>query len=81
VLSSAVPIEPPTCWLVLTIAEATPASLRSTPSVAVLIAGAKIEAEADAHDEQAGQDVRGVGRVDAELGEAGHAAPRERMPA
>jgi hypothetical protein len=41
VLSTAVPIEPPTCWLVLTIADATPASEGSTPSVAVLIAGAK----------------------------------------
>ena len=34
--SSAVPIEPPICWLVLTAAEATPASPRSTPSVALL---------------------------------------------
>ena len=42
VLSSAVPIEPPICWPVLTIAEATPASRGSTPSVAVLIAGAMI---------------------------------------
>ena len=53
VLSSAVPIEPPICWLVLTIAEATPASRRSTPSVAVLIAGRHDQAEAEAHDQQA----------------------------
>ena len=37
VLSSAVPIDPPTCWLVFTIAEATPAKCPSTPSVAVWI--------------------------------------------
>jgi hypothetical protein len=35
VLSRAVPIDPPICWAVLTVAEATPASLRSTPRVAV----------------------------------------------
>ena len=34
------PTEPPTCWLVLTIAEATPASPGPTPRVAVAIAGA-----------------------------------------
>src|SRR3954465_5156515 len=39
VLSSAVPTEPPTCCIVLTVAEATPASVPSTPSVAVFIAG------------------------------------------
>jgi hypothetical protein len=43
VLSSAVPTEPPTCCEVLTIAEATPASEPSTPSVAVLNAGAKMQ--------------------------------------
>jgi hypothetical protein len=31
VVSSAVPIEAPTCWAVLTVAEATPASRWSTP--------------------------------------------------
>ncbi len=35
--SSAVPTEPPTCCIVFTVAEATPASCGSTPSVAVLI--------------------------------------------
>ena len=40
--SSAVPIEPPICWAVFTIAEATPASWASTPEVAAFIAGAKI---------------------------------------
>ena len=34
VLSRAVPMAPPTCWLVDTIAEAAPASLWSTPRVA-----------------------------------------------
>ena len=43
VLSSAVPIDPPTCWLVLTVAEATPANERSTPSVAVCIDAGMIE--------------------------------------
>jgi len=41
VLSSAVPIEPPICCIVFTIAEATPASLGSTPKVAVAIAALK----------------------------------------
>ncbi len=39
VFSSAVPIAPPTCCEVLTIAEATPASRGSTPVVARDIAG------------------------------------------
>ena len=34
-LRNAVPIEPPTCWPVLTIAEATPESPWSTPAVAL----------------------------------------------
>jgi len=42
VLSAAVPIDPPTCCIVLTSAEATPESWRATPVVAVLMAGAKI---------------------------------------
>jgi hypothetical protein len=42
VLSAAVPIDPPTCCVVLTNAEATPESCRATPTVAVLMAGAKI---------------------------------------
>jgi len=42
VLSAAVPIEPPTCCMVLTSAEATPESRRATPAVAVLMAGEKI---------------------------------------
>ena len=41
-LSSAVPIEPPTCWEVLTIAEATPASRGGTPWVAVANDGAMV---------------------------------------
>ena len=40
VLSSAVPIEPPICCDVLTIADATPESWRGTPSVAVANDGA-----------------------------------------
>ena len=42
VLRAAVPIEPPTCCMVLTSAEATPESCRATPAVAVLMAGEKI---------------------------------------
>jgi hypothetical protein len=42
VLSSEVPTEPPTCWEVFTIAEATPASLPSTPKVADENVGAKM---------------------------------------
>src|SRR6478672_2616875 len=40
--STAVPIAPPICWLVLTIAEPTPASSSGTPAVAVAMAGAKV---------------------------------------
>ena len=40
--SRAVPIDPPTCWETLTMAEATPLSLSAMPSVAVAMAGAKI---------------------------------------
>lgn len=40
VLSRAVPMEPPTCWDVFTVAEATPASSSLTPAVAMFIAGA-----------------------------------------
>ena len=57
VLSSAVPTEPPTCWEVLTIAEATPASLRLTPSVAVPIRRREDAAHADADEQQRGQHV------------------------
>ena len=39
-LSTAVPTEPPTCCMVFTIADATPASSRATPCVAVAMAGA-----------------------------------------
>jgi hypothetical protein len=42
VLSADVPIDPPTCCIVLASAEATPESRRGTPAVAVLMAGAKI---------------------------------------
>src|SRR5829696_569901 len=42
VLSSAVPTDPPTCWDVLTIAEATPLSRGATPRVAVAIDAAMI---------------------------------------
>src|SRR5947207_6546095 len=40
--STAVPTAPPICWLVLTIAEPTPASSPDIPAVAVTIAGAKV---------------------------------------
>ena len=42
VLSNAVPIEPPICWVVFTSADAAPASRGSTAAVALAIAGAKI---------------------------------------
>jgi hypothetical protein len=41
VFRNAVPIEPPTCRQLFTVAEATPASSARTPSVAVLIDGEK----------------------------------------
>ena len=40
-LSNAVPIEPPTCWVALTRALATPASCGATPIRAVLLNGTK----------------------------------------
>src|ERR1700691_886452 len=39
VLSSAVPMEPPSCWPTLSVADATPASLGATPKVPVFIDG------------------------------------------
>ncbi len=42
VLNSDVPIEPPSCWPVFTLADATPASASGTPNVPVLIDGAMI---------------------------------------
>jgi len=42
VLSAEVPMDPPTCCIVLTMADATPESSRRTPAVAVLMAGAMI---------------------------------------
>jgi hypothetical protein len=41
-LNTAVPIGPPICWAVLTIADATPASWDLTPLVAAFCAGPKI---------------------------------------
>src|SRR5262245_49784012 len=40
--STAVPTAPPICWLVLTIAEPTPASFSGSAAVAVAMAGAKV---------------------------------------
>ena len=40
VFSSEVPIEAPSCWPTVTVAEATPASRGATPNVPVLIDGA-----------------------------------------
>jgi len=58
-LRNAVPIEPPTCWPVLTIAEATPESPWSTPAVALDIDGAHAQAE----DHQARAGSVGSGRA------------------
>src|ERR1700689_5493005 len=43
VLSRDVPIEPPTCWPVLSVAEAAPASCGATPNVPVFIDGAVVK--------------------------------------
>jgi len=43
VLSTAVPIDPPICIEVLAVAAATPTSGRSTPVVAMLMAGVKTQ--------------------------------------
>ena len=52
VLSSAVPIEPPTCWPTLTIAEAMPASLGVDAVGRALEGGREDAAHAGAEDEQ-----------------------------
>ena len=70
VLSSAVPIEPPTCWLVLTIAEATPASSRCDAERGGLHRRGHDRAQAEAEQHQAGEHVGGVARVDARAGSA-----------
>jgi hypothetical protein len=61
--------EPPTCWQVLIIAEATPASRPSTPSVAVQIGRGEHASHSDAEDEQTGKDIPRVARVGREAGE------------
>ncbi|CAB4936411.1 unannotated protein [freshwater metagenome] len=42
VLRSAVPIEPPTCCMVFTVADATPESSGATPEIAPCMAGAMV---------------------------------------
>ena len=56
-------MEPPTCWLVLTIAEADARVARGRPRVAGVIDGATDHAEAEAQHEQAGQHVRRRSRL------------------
>ena len=63
------PIQPPTCWDVLTMAEAMLASFGATPSVSAENVGAKDAAHADADDEQTGEHARAVVRGGGQLGE------------
>ena len=60
-LSSAVPIEPPICCEVLTVAEATPASCGRTPAVAGVHRRGEDGAHAEPDQQQRAEDVRGVG--------------------
>ena len=77
-LSSAAPIEPPICWPVDTIAEATPASDWRTPAVAEFIDGAMIIPIPRPITIRPGQHVGRVAGVDADAGEQEHADRRER---
>ncbi len=72
------PIEPPICWDVLTMAEAMPASFGATPSVAAENAGREEAAHPDADDEQAGQDAGAVAGGGRQLGEQEHRDHPER---
>ena len=77
VLSSAVPTEPPICWAVLTVAEATPASAGATPLVAVAIDGAMISPNPAPMTSRPGQHARRVARVDLDAREVGEAERRQ----
>ena len=74
VLSSAVPIEPPICCIVLTLAEATLASAERTPQGGGVHGGRHRHTEAEAEDEQGRQAVRAVRGVHADPGEERHPA-------
>ena len=78
VLSSAVPIEPPTCCPVLTSAEATPTSAPATPRVAVSMAGAKISPRPRAHHQQARQHIGARSPSPLDAGEHQHRDSAER---
>ena len=74
VLSADVPIDPPTCCIVLTSAEATPESSRATPAVAVLMAWREDHAEAQAQDEQGRQHGADIAGRHGDLRQVGHPA-------
>jgi len=80
VLSSAVPIEPPICCPVLSVAEATPASCGGTPNVAVFIDGAMVKPRPQAGRHQRAEDRRGVARTRADLGQPDQAGRGEQHP-
>ena len=63
VLSSAVPSDPPTCWVVLTSALATPASLGSTPIERRAAHGDEGHPHAEADEDLGREDVDEVGAV------------------
>ena len=69
VFSSAVPIEPPTCWAVCTTALATPASSWLTPTRATLVVDMKTKPMPTAMISCAGSRVAQVGRLQAEPGQ------------
>ena len=58
------PIDPPTCWLVLRVAEPTPASWGASPSVPVLNDGARLRPNPTPRTMVYGQHVAGVGGVE-----------------
>ena len=79
VLNSEVPIEPPSCCPVFTLAEATPASAGATPNVPVLIDGAMTKPREDPSTSSGGSIGRIAG-VRADPGQPGHAHGGQQHP-
>src|ERR1700739_2159431 len=72
VLSRVVPTEPPTCWAVLTMAEAMPASVRLTPRVAVANEAEEMPAAPAPAGNEPRQHLAGVAPAGSQPGENDH---------
>jgi hypothetical protein len=78
VLSSAVPTEPPICWLVLTSADAAPLSAGADSRRGRVDRRRDREPDADADEQQRREDVADVCGVQPELGEQRQSGARDR---